>query len=499
MRLFWRSAKGASGSSPSERTPAGTLARSPAVPRERPRPVPREAAPGSEESLAALPVELATALYRVAPTLQLEEGQALFPGREERPASFLVSGGGVELGGTFEGRWLSLAKLEKGSCIRLPRPQTAEEEIELEIGIRSLVRSTLLDLRGGVLQGVAPETRAAVALRAAATASACTAGLLRRLQSLQAGATQTSQAVAALRAESRAAVQQAAVSEALAALPKLPVQATELMQHLLAPGARTNEIADLIRKDPPLASLVLKIVNSPYFGLRTKVADCYRALLLLGVNQIYQMVLDSGVRTALPATPEVEAVQTHSYLVSLLAHELANAVGVAPQVAATVGLLHDLGKVVAPQLATSRPALAPFVGLLDAAALGAALLRLWKVPEEVAAVIDRQQEPELVPPDELDEPLRRELMVLHVAHACADRISGETAPGSRPAPFLADTLEALGRSERSAEELLAGWLRPALLKQACTLPRPVRALLGIADSAADEDEAGAEPPDAPEE
>jgi putative nucleotidyltransferase with HDIG domain len=480
VSFFWRSrVKAAATPTEAVKTPAR-----PAVPpRDRPRRIPTAEGPASESVQGELPAELATALYRIAPTVQLAEGETLAVSPDRRPVSFLVSGGTVEVGGVVAGSWAKLATLEKGGCLRISAPAGAQD---VELGVRSAGRATLLEIGSAVLHEVPAETRAAVALRAAATATACTDALLARFRRVQAATGEVTQALAAMRLRRRAAVDQAQVGEALAALPKLPVQATQLMQQLLAPGARTNEIADLIRKDPPLASLVLKTVNSPYFGLRTKVADCYRALLLLGVNQIYQMVLDAGVRSALPATPDIEEVQTHSYVVSLLAHDLAAAVGVAPQVAATVGLLHDLGKVVAPHLATSHPPLRPFVDLLDEPRLGAELLRRWGVPEEVAAVIDRQQEPELTPPEELAEPHRRELVVLHVAHACAERISGPK-PGMSPAPWLERHLELLGRPERSAEELLDGWLRPALLKQAPSLPRAVRELLGVADPHGDED------------
>jgi putative nucleotidyltransferase with HDIG domain len=465
----------------------------PAVPpRERLRRSGAEA-PASESTHGELPAELATALYRLAPTVQLAEGETLAVSPERRPVSFLVSGGTVEVGGVVAGSWAKLATLEKGGCLRISAPASAQD---LELGVRSSGRATLLELGTAVLGEVSAETRAAVALRAAATASACTDALLARFRRVHVATGEVTQALAAVRDRRRAAVAQTSIAEALAKLPKLPVQATQLMQQLLAPGARTNEIADLIRKDPPLASLVLKTVNSPYFGLRTKVADCYRALLLLGVNQIYQMVLDAGVRSALPATPEVEAVQTHSYVVSLLAHDLAAAVGVAPQVAATVGLLHDLGKVVAPHLGESCPSLVPFVDLLDEPRLGAELLRRWGVPEEVAAVIDRQQEPELASPQNLAEPHRRELVVLHVAHACAERIAGPL-PGMSPAPWLDAHLEFLGRPERTAEELLDGWLRPALLKQAPALPRAVRHLLGLADPEGEDRHADGHPPGPP--
>jgi HD-like signal output (HDOD) protein len=492
VKLFWRSGARSAAPASNERAASGPP-RPQAVPVERRSPPAAAASPAvSEEALAELTAELATPLYRLAPTLQLGEGQALEVSRDRGAVSFLVSGGVVEAGSVVDGRWTALATLDKGSCFRIT---AAGDPDEVELGIRAVGRSTLLELGGAVLREAPPEARAAVALRSAATASSCTRALLSRLQRAQGATSEVSRALSVLRDRRRAAVERVEIGEALAKMPKLPVHATELMQRLLAPGARTNEIADLIRKDPPLASLVLKTVNSPYFGLRTKVADCYRALLLLGVNQIYQMVLDNGVRTVLPATPQVEAIQTHSYLVSLMAHDLAVAVGVAPQVAATVGLLHDLGKVVAPQLATSCPTVAPFVGLLDEPRLGAELLRKWAVPEEVAAVIDRQQEPELAPPEDVPEPLRRELSVLHVAHACAERICGP-GPDTAPAPWLDRHLQSLGRPERSAEEILAGWFRPALLKQARSLPRPVRALLGIADVDGDEDELSppSEPP-----
>ena len=49
----------------------------------------------------------------------------------------------------------------------------------------------------------------------------------------------------------------------------------------------TIALVELIKNDPPLAGLVLKTVNSPYFSLPTKVSDYYRAFLFLGTNNVY--------------------------------------------------------------------------------------------------------------------------------------------------------------------------------------------------------------------
>ncbi|MEW8385298.1 MAG: HDOD domain-containing protein, partial [Candidatus Thiodiazotropha taylori] len=51
------------------------------------------------------------------------------------------------------------------------------------------------------------------------------------------------------------------------------------------PEYRLDDVADTIRSDPALTTRVLKLINSPYFGLASKIETVFRAVSLLGTQQ----------------------------------------------------------------------------------------------------------------------------------------------------------------------------------------------------------------------
>jgi len=130
------------------------------------------------------------------------------------------------------------------------------------------------------------------------------------------------------------------LKQALSEIPALPVHAAGLASKLLDDRTHAEDVVESIKNDPALASLVLKRVNSAYYGLETKVSDHYRALLLLGTATVYQLILESAVESVIPDVPESRDVQARATLIAVLAYEVALASGqVPPLLASTIAAL----------------------------------------------------------------------------------------------------------------------------------------------------------------
>ncbi len=268
-----------------------------------------------------------------------------------------------------------------------------------------------------------------------------------------------------------------ALADALADVPRLPVYATSLTAKLLDDRTNVSEVIASIKDDPALASLVLKSINSPYYGLSQKISSYYQAFLLLGASNVYHLVLGSAVESTLAGGPDARAIQQHSQLVALLAHELALLTKKGqPQVMSTIGLLHEIGKVAAPLLCAKDAAIATIVELAGFARVGALLLEGWEIPQPVPEVIEHQSYPELAPPERIPSQHREEIALLHVAHLVHDRLTGAEAPGGE-SPFAREYLALLGIAADSVAELYATILLPALARRASQMPERVRRAL----------------------
>ncbi len=116
-----------------------------------------------------------------------------------------------------------------------------------------------------------------------------------------------------------------------------------------------SQIAEIIRRDPSLAARLLRMVNSVYFGLSTRVNNIEEAVFFLGLRQIRELSM------ATPVIEELEKLQrsTQASLPwkDLWSHSIGTAIVTREILASTslqidddtdylVGLLHNVGKVV---------------------------------------------------------------------------------------------------------------------------------------------------------
>lgn len=282
-------------------------------------------------------------------------------------------------------------------------------------------------------------------------------------------------------AQSEACTNAELIQNIIKKIPKLPRYATELAGKLMDDSVSMADIGESIKTDPSLTSLLLKSVNSPFYGLREKVADIHRAFIFLGTNQVYQIVMASGIKGTMPPTKEFARLQHHSCLVSLIAAELAPVIGrkELAGMGSTIGLLHDIGKAVTLLMKRRNPQLAPFIGLLHTARLGEHLLQTWELPPAICTVIGMQEQARYLPPERLPRDMRDHIALLHVAHACAGRLEGgeDEAPGV----WLEEYLALLAGKPVSLDGLLSSRLIPALVKSKKLYPKDIGDLIENAE------------------
>jgi len=81
------------------------------------------------------------------------------------------------------------------------------------------------------------------------------------------------------------------VVKGLDKLPTLPNVAVRILEAVKNEDTCLKEISDILSKDPSLSAEVLKAINSPYYGLSTKVTSVPHAVNLLGISTVKSLAL----------------------------------------------------------------------------------------------------------------------------------------------------------------------------------------------------------------
>jgi len=135
-------------------------------------------------------------------------------------------------------------------------------------------------------------------------------------------------------------------------LPTLPDVAMRLLETSDDPNVSMQTISGIVEGDMSLASRVLKLVNSSYFGIRHEVTSVRQAVMIIGMTNLRHLVLSSAVLDLFDREGAVGDFDRgefwkHSIAVAVATRALAQRLRTADsEVAFTAGLLHDMGKVV---------------------------------------------------------------------------------------------------------------------------------------------------------
>lgn len=267
-------------------------------------------------------------------------------------------------------------------------------------------------------------------------------------------------------------------------LASLPTLYYRIREELDDPDVSINALSELIANDPALAGSLLRLANSAFYGFPRKIETLTRAISLIGLNQVGEIVLASvlaasfgGIR---PQHMDMARFWRGSVLRALLSRALAHRHGDRePERLFVVGLLSDLGHLVMYQ------AVPDLMGILldmpaaslearaeqeratvgcDYAEVGAALTVSWRLPISFGVIVGAQLSPPLAGEYAADAALLN--IAIHVANCLDDGL-----------PVTAETI----RCHEEAFELagLDPEVLPAVIEQATGQLELVLTTLGL--------------------
>lgn len=141
------------------------------------------------------------------------------------------------------------------------------------------------------------------------------------------------------------------IVEGVEDLLSLPDAAMRLNALLVDPDASAREIAEVVTLDVGLSARVLRVVNSSYFGLRTRVDTISKAVSMIGTSELHSIVLTTSAAQAFKNISyklmDMETFWQHSVRAALAARGLAEtSLKRHRERVFLAALMHDIGKLV---------------------------------------------------------------------------------------------------------------------------------------------------------
>jgi len=194
-------------------------------------------------------------------------------------------------------------------------------------------------------------------------------------------------------------------------LPTPPMVLQQINKVINDPNTSAFEIAAILAEDPAMSFKVLKLINSAFYALAREVTSVRHAVVVMGIDAVRSMVLSTAVLDMFKGDKRNLQFRDHFWRHSLatassarlLARRIPGGQVVGAEHGFSVGLLHDIGKLVMNcylpkdfqateqyaeehQLSSHR-AEEKTLGYTHAE-LGGLLARTWKLPPVICNAID---------------------------------------------------------------------------------------------------------------
>lgn len=248
------------------------------------------------------------------------------------------------------------------------------------------------------------------------------------------------------------------IDQVAKAIQQVPSLSAVVMEILASFDRQDVEIADLAQKlgqDQGLTARVLRVANSPFYGMSSKVGSVQEAVVVLGFHNVRSLVAAAGIINQFPATEHPDFDRTgfwqHSIGTAACAQVLAKSLGQNQALAFTAGLLHDVGKLaldayfhqdfqlaLAHRVAEDSTLLEAERAVLgvDHALVGHELARRWKFPAAIQQAIRDHHQPEREPATLTD--------LVHVANVLCHALDIGNAGYDRVPPLSSSAWSRLG-------------------------------------------------------
>ncbi|MFZ5573220.1 MAG: HDOD domain-containing protein [Thermodesulfobacteriota bacterium] len=139
-------------------------------------------------------------------------------------------------------------------------------------------------------------------------------------------------------------------------LKTLPHVAIRLTQLIADERTTVRELEEIIRLDPTLVLRLLRMVNSPYYGLRQKVGSIAEAVTFLGIDNLRNIVVVEAMKDIFKSGRQdhrfsFSKLWLHSAVVAICCQMVAERVfRQKGENAFLCGILHDIGLIAAAQV-----------------------------------------------------------------------------------------------------------------------------------------------------
>jgi putative nucleotidyltransferase with HDIG domain len=238
-------------------------------------------------------------------------------------------------------------------------------------------------------------------------------------------------------------------------LPSLPLIVTDLISTFGQDDVAIAELSAKIAKDQALAAKTLRLANSSFYGLQSRVRTIDQAIAVLGFDAVRSLVTAAGIIGQFGGDGEsafdFTAFWRHAIGSALCAKSLARQAGLNQEFAFVSGLLHDIGRLVLVTRFSQQygAVLAYRAGhdsdMLDAeravlgidhAQVGRALAQQWKFPQLIQRAIAAHHAPER-------SDLGEVASVVHAANVIAHALDLDGKPGEPVPPLQQDAWDSL--------------------------------------------------------
>ena len=252
------------------------------------------------------------------------------------------------------------------------------------------------------------------------------------------------------------------VLDRLHQLPAVPMVVNEVLHSFRDESTGSAELAHKISFDQGLSARVLRVANSPFYGLQREVGSIQEAVMVLGFDSVRSLVLSAGFVRAFSGTENAlfdrHEFWVRSFRIATYTEALVSRIAGDKQLAFTAGMFHDIGLLVldicipeqfADILKQQKETGAQLVALersvlgFEHAEIGGDMARRWNFPPRIEHAIRYWRRPEREPSEPTTD-------MVHVAVLLDEGLRGDELIQRLP--------------ERLRKQLQPGWesIEPAL-------------------------------------
>ena len=256
----------------------------------------------------------------------------------------------------------------------------------------------------------------------------------------------------------------------LVTLPGVFIRVNEMIE---SQQSTAQEIASVLSQDPGLTVRLLRVANSPFYGLSKEVDTVARAITIIGTQHLRDLVLATCAVESFDGIPNelvtMDDFWSHSLFCGLIAKQLGEQAGIKESDSLFIsGLLHDIGQLIMfrqfpeestqvllqeldqvdePEIADSEKTIFGF----DHAHLGGAVVAHWHLPAMFVETISLHHEPEQA------SEFPKHTAIVHIANTLAvlAELNTLNIEETDAPPIHAGTWETIGLSPAVIQSVIA--------------------------------------------